>query len=363
MRFPSAINSIVKSLCPTPLFLVGTGKSASYSGSRCERTPPPSARHIPTRNRPSSRASNYADGNDDSRPVVAGANLVFGRSERDRAGAVPPIAVTVPVAQSLPESQLMNPFEDSQETHVSGTQLPPLPPPVASSVSSINSSGSSHSGSNYSTPKKTGSDDQVPSSSSSEESVPNDTPRSLIFFVDSEEYDGTYAAAEFSIHQRIMHFLRGRKIDHVTRQNVEICLLIEAGGSVTYERTTTVAVRNRMMLERYHNLLRGFSPSDFARPSLSTEMTQCLYNAKKDMTGDRLWKKFEDWRKELRTKYFPKLPKNLATIPSGHQLMDVYKIFVIHRFREEYVSRSSFVFLADMSTQLLILFHFIGSAM
>ncbi|KAL3799820.1 hypothetical protein HJC23_010470 [Cyclotella cryptica] len=227
----------------------------------------------------------------------AGTNLVLGRSERDSAGAVPPIAVTVPVAQALPESQLTNPFEDSQETHVSGMQLPPLPPPVASSVSSVNSSGSSHSGSNYSTPKKTGSDDQVPSSSSSDESIPKDTPRSLIFFEDVEEYDGTYAAEELSVHQRIMHFLRGRKIDQVTRQNVEICLLIEAGGSVTSERTTTVAVQNRMMLERYHNLLRGFSPSDFARPSLATEMTQCLYNAKKDMTGDRLWKKFEDWRK------------------------------------------------------------------
>ncbi|KAL3780616.1 hypothetical protein HJC23_010054 [Cyclotella cryptica] len=118
MRFPSAINSIVKSLCPTPLFLAGTGKSASYSGSRRECTPPPSARRIPTRNRPSSRASNYANGNDDSRPVVAGTNLVLGHSERDSAGAVPPIAVTVPVGQSLPESEVTNPFEDSQETHV-----------------------------------------------------------------------------------------------------------------------------------------------------------------------------------------------------------------------------------------------------
>ena len=299
---------------------------------------------IPTRNRPSSRASNLADGIDDSRPVVAGTNLVLGRFERESASAVPPLAVTVPVAQALPESQLTNPFEGSQETHVSATQLPPLPPPVASSGSSVNSSESSESGSEYSTPKKTGSNDEVPSSSSSDESVPKDTRRSQTFFEDVEEYDRTYAAEEFLIHQRIMHFLRGRKIDQVTRQNVEICLLIEAGGSVTSERTTTVAVRNRMMLERYHNLLHGFSLSDFARPSLPTEMAQCLYNAKKEMTGERLWKKFEDWRKELRTKYFPKLPKNLATIPSGHQLMQMYKFFVIHRFREEHVSLPSFIF-------------------
>ena len=82
----------------------------------------------PTRNRPSSRASNLADGIDDSRPVVAGTNLVLGRLERESASAVPPLAVTVPVAHELPESQLTNPFEGSQETHVSATQLPPLPP-------------------------------------------------------------------------------------------------------------------------------------------------------------------------------------------------------------------------------------------
>ena len=100
-----------------------------------------------------------------------------------------------------------------------------------------------------------------------------------------------------------------------------------------------------MMLEKYHNLLRGFSVSDVARPSWPTEMAQCLYNAKKDMTGDHLWKKFEDWRKELHTKYFPKLPKNLTTIPSGHQLIDMYKVFVIQRFREEQVSLPSVIFM------------------
>jgi hypothetical protein len=49
-----------------------------------------------------------------------------------------------------------------------------------------------------------------------------------------------------------------------------------------------------------------------------------LFNAKKVMTGDHLWKKFEDWRKEIHMQ-----SKNLSSIPSGHQLRDVYKKFIV----------------------------------
>jgi len=54
-----------------------------------------------------------------------------------------------------------------------------------------------------------------------------------------------------------------------------------------------------------------------------------LFNAKKVMTGDHLWKKFEDWRKEICTQYTSKLPKDLSSIPSGHQLRDMYKKFIV----------------------------------
>ncbi|KAL3801992.1 hypothetical protein HJC23_010336 [Cyclotella cryptica] len=302
MRFPSAINSIVKSLCPTPLFLAGTAKSASYSGSRRERTPPlllPGAYRQEIDHQAKRQISLMSLG------VLRG----IARAQYLQFQSLSPwLKRCQNLSSRIPLKTPRRLMFLAQNSFLSLLLLPVALVP-------LNLPGRPVEGSNYSTPKKTGSDDEVPSSSSSDESVPKNTPRSLISFEDVEEYDGTYAAEEFSVHQRIMHFLRGCKID---------------------QRTTTVAVRNRMMLERYHNLLCGFSSSDFARPSLATEMTQCLYNAKKDMTGDRLWKKFEDWRKELRTEYFPKLPKNLATIPSGHQLMDVYKLFVIHRFREEY---------------------------
>ena len=57
-----------------------------------------------------------------------------------------------------------------------------------------------------------------------------------------------------------------------------------------------------------------------------------LFNAKKGITGARLWKKFENWRKEIRTLYTPKLPSDLSSIPSIQQLRDVYKKFIVNQF-------------------------------
>ena len=54
--------------------------------------------------------------------------------------------------------------------------------------------------------------------------------------------DGDYVAAEFLVHQRILHFL-GENIDQQKNQyNVEACLLIELGTAVSNEWTTTAVI-------------------------------------------------------------------------------------------------------------------------
>ena len=149
--------------------------------------------------------------------------------------------------------------------------------------------------------------------------------------------EGDYEVQEFPVQKRVIHFL-GERIDARNRMNVEICLLIEAGSSVLNERSTTTEIRNRMMQDRYVNLVRQFDADDFALATLRDEMTIKLYNGKKDITGDRLWRKFEDGRKEIRTKYTPKLPADISSIPSGHQLSDVYKKFALNCYKLEHVS-------------------------
>ena len=42
--------------------------------------------------------------------------------------------------------------------------------------------------------------------------------------------------------------------------------------------------------------------------------------------------------------YMPKLPNNLSSLPSGQQLKDAYKKFVVDRFKEENVREYFFHF-------------------
>ena len=113
---------------------------------------------------------------------------------------------------------------------------------------------------------------------------------------------------------------------------MEIWLLIEAGSSVSDERTTTTDICNQMMLERYVNIVRSFQTDDFVSPSVQEELAMKLFNAKKGITGARLWKKFEDWRKEIRTLCTTELPSDLSSIPCGQQLRDVYKSSLLTDF-------------------------------
>ena len=70
-------------------------------------------------------------------------------------------------------------------------------------------------------------------------------------FMNSADYNGDYSANDFSIQNRVMHFLYGDRIDNKrNQQNVESSLLIEDGTSVTEEKTTTSQCHNQLMLDK-----------------------------------------------------------------------------------------------------------------
>jgi len=110
--------------------------------------------------------------------------------------------------------------------------------------------------------------------------------------------EGNYTVYEFSIQQNVMHFL-GDRIDQRNRMNVETCLLIEAGMSVSNERATTSEIWKKVLLDRYVNLVCQFESDHFVFSTLKEEITMKIYSGMKHMTGDQLWRKFEDWMKEM----------------------------------------------------------------
>ena len=78
-----------------------------------------------------------------------------------------------------------------------------------------------------------------------------------------------------------------------------------------------------------------FSWDDFVSPSIQDDTSIINGKSKGGYTGDKLWRKYEDWRKKFRTEYMPKLPKELADYP-GHLLRDVYKKFAMEFYKAEH---------------------------
>ena len=94
-----------------------------------------------------------------------------------------------------------------------------------------------------------------------------------------------------------------------------------------------------MIHDKYLTIVNGFNSDHFGDSTeLQALMRQKLYNAKQDMKGERLWEKFKECRGTIQSTYMPKLPNNLASMPSGNQLRDVYNKFILDRFKEENVS-------------------------
>ncbi len=192
---------------------------------------------------------------------------------------------------------------ESQTTTVPGTELPVIPPRLppftdfghSRSSSPSESSEVRHINHDNDDRNYEGNDDINHESEYTEEEEDDEVEDGedsefMPGLFGSHNGDGDYTASQFSVQQRIMHFL-GERIDHQkNRINVEICLLVEAGTAVTNERGVSTDMRNQMMLDKYRNLVRAFSRDDFVSPSTQDDMSIKLYNGKsKDgYTGDKL---------------------------------------------------------------------------
>ena len=146
--------------------------------------------------------------------------------------------------------------------------------PAATLSSQSNDAVSSGEGS---TDHKDESGDEDPGTASRDngESENKDEPADFFGAING---GGDYAIKDFSVQQRVMHFLREQINNCKNRQNVEICLLVEAGSSMSDERATTTNERNQMTLERYVNLVQSFQTDDFVSPSVQEEMAMKLFN-------------------------------------------------------------------------------------
>jgi hypothetical protein len=158
------------------------------------------------------------------------------------------------------------------------------------------------------------------------------------YSVDDDAFDYGVAAQGFKFPDRVIHFLSGNSINIVSRKPLEIAILIEAGTIVSSEQPMDKTTRANMMKEKYLALLDEFPSNHFDPTSVKDLMKTKMYQAKTDITGEQLWTKFLDYRSEIRSNYTSKLPTNLSTLPSGHQLSDVYNSFMLACYKAAHVS-------------------------
>ena len=180
-------------------------------------------------------------------------------SSRTGTSPIPPAAVADPtsIANLTPAAPTMiaNPMPkscgqiddnaESQMTVVPGTQFAQMSPLLGktSSYESPNKSVSLGSIELLSQNRKNDDDYNTDDEEGNDKEQEDNKNQQNNGFMNSADYDGDYTANDFSIQNRVMHFLYGDRIDNKrNRQNVEISLLIEARTSVIEEKKLPNAV-------------------------------------------------------------------------------------------------------------------------
>ena len=99
----------------------------------------------------------------------------------------------------------------------------------------------------------------------------------------------------------------------------------------------TADLHHAKMLTCYFQLVREFDTDDFENEDVRDTMLTKRYMAQNNICGEVLWQQFSQIRGELRT-LASKFPNNLARMPSGHQLHDLFLAYILERYKALYVS-------------------------
>lgn len=192
-------------------------------------------------------------------------------------------------------------------------------------------------GSAYSSPSSVSDEDAVPTNNIEEEFPTEENhPGQEGDECDSSDSD---FSSSLPVHDKIMHYLKGRTVSHKNREAVKNAIVAAAGlHTMEYERGTTEQ-RNTIVLERYKAIVQSFHPNDFQGSDIGLKniMMDRLKHAQGPVTGEKLWNKFNTIRKELRIMH-TKIKTAPRDIPSGKQLNQVYKEWIAEQYKQNKVS-------------------------
>ena len=162
------------------------------------------------------------------------------------------------------------------------------------------------------------------------------------------EYANTSIHTEFSIInepfvERVGFFMRSGFINRANRSQVEFAIVIEAASLVTEGTRVSTAERDNQMKTEYIRTVDSFPNDMFESVGLKTKMRTKFTNAQKDIDGATLWKKFVLVRKDIRSLYLTKLPRDASSLASGTNWRDAYDAFILQAYKLDKVSNTIFV--------------------
>ena len=118
--------------------------------------------------------------------------------------------------------------------------------------------------------------------------------------------------------------------------SVELCIFVEAGAAVRGMDLMKKEKKESVFFQRYMNILDEIDDDMFVHENIRINMRQKYKNAKKENSGQSLWRKYETELTEIRN-FAKKIPGvgSLSELPSGSNQLRHMKMPLVEALWKE----------------------------
>jgi hypothetical protein len=107
--------------------------------------------------------------------------------------------------------------------------------------------------------------------------------------------------AKQSFHERLIHYMDGKKISRLNRKAVKFAILFEAGTYVRNLNPMRKVQQGEILLSKYKSLILDIEDRYFLCETFLDGMLKGYKGAKKQLTGETLWQKMEKEMTQVKT--------------------------------------------------------------
>ena len=123
---------------------------------------------------------------------------------------------------------------------------------------------------------------------------------------------------KWTFHERLVHYMDGKKILHSNHKAVEFAILFEAWTYVPNLNPMRRVEQTDILLLKYQKLIEAIEDEHFVCKTVCAGMLKGYNEAKKQLTGNNLWQRMEKEMTRVKT-FASKIPgiNCLSELPSG----------------------------------------------